>query len=388
MKKKTQKEFIEEVKRKHGNKYILDKCVYKGYLKNVTVTCPKHGDFSIRADHLLGGSGCHECTREITSKKRMLSTEEFVSKAKKVHGNKYDYSRTVYNGLSKRLIVTCPIHGDFEQRASNHLEGCGCPKCGKEDSLSKRSLNFEYFKQRANDVHKGKYKYIEESFKNGKSKIKIICPVHGEFIQQANAHLLGQGCPKCGRDKSTKIISEPKQQIDFINEANEKHKRFYDYSEVVYKNNYTNVSIICPIHGKFLQTPKNHLRGSGCPKCSRSTLEESVANVLDEMKIKYIHRASKRDLKWLGYQHLDFYLVDYSIAIECQGIQHFKPIDFAGKGEMWAINRFNKQKKLDEKKREKCLKNNIELVCINFNDNVVECLNKIIGIFGEKINKN
>lgn len=381
MKKKTQEEFISEVKQKHGDKYGLENCVYSGYLEMVTVNCPIHGDFSIRADHFLRGCGCHKCAKESANKKQMLTNDEFIDRARKVHQGKYSYAKTEYDGLSNDVIITCPKHGDFEQNAGNHLNGRGCPMCGKEKSIKRHSLTFGDFKKRADVVHNGKYDYIEETFKNGKSKMTIICPKHGEFSQRASVHLLGQGCPICGREKSTKVVSESKSTTEFINEARKLHNEKYDYSKVEYENNYTDVIILCPKHGEFLQTPKNHLKGSGCPRCKTSRLESDVAKVLNEIGIQYIHRASKRDLDWIGNQHLDFYIPSKMIAIECQGEQHFSPIDFAGKGDSWALKKLNEQQRLDTKKIEKCHKNGVQLFYINFDDNIVKSVKAIIDKF-------
>lgn len=122
----------------------------------------------------------------------------------------------------------------------------------------------------------------------------------------------------------------------FIEKARQIHGDKYDYSKVEYVNNKTNVCIICPEHGEFWQTPHNHLKGKGCPICSESKLEKKVRNFLIENKIKF---ETEKTFEWLkneGQLRLDFYLPDYNIAIECQCEQHFKPIDFAGKGIEWA----------------------------------------------------
>jgi rubrerythrin len=117
------------------------------------------------------------------------------------------------------------------------------------------------FIRSARKVHGDKYDYSKVVYKNNKTDVCIICPIHGEFYQTPNSHLKGRGCPICGgTKKSTKE--------DFIIKAKQVHGDKYDYSKVVYVNNQIKVCIICPIHGEFYQTPKNHLSGQGCPKCS------------------------------------------------------------------------------------------------------------------------
>ena len=119
------------------------------------------------------------------------------------------------------------------------------------------------------------------------------------------------------------------------------------------------ICIICPIHGEFWQTPANHLRGQGCPKCNSSKLEENLSYVLDLNRIEYIRQYK---IKELGRQSLDFHLPQYHIAIECQGRQHIYPTYFGSKNMNKAIEYFNKITVLDKNKRDICKNNNIQLV--------------------------
>lgn len=136
--KHTQEEFINLVRSVHGNKYSLEKAHYKGYHTKVTLTCPIHGDFDCSPSNLIHRrGGCPKCGHARTIRSLRLFELEFVDRAHQVHGDKYDYSKTEYRGWARKVIITCPFHGDFEQRAGNHLNGRGCPKCGKEISAYK-----------------------------------------------------------------------------------------------------------------------------------------------------------------------------------------------------------------------------------------------------------
>ena len=156
---------------------------------------------------------------------------------------------------------------------------------------------------------------------------------------------------------------------EFIERARKIHGDKYDYSKVDYKGLYKSVCIIChkkdkhgKEHGEFWQAPANHLNGNKCPKCKESKLERKVRLSLDENNIMYIYQASKRDLNWLGLQSLDFYLPDYNVAIECQGEQHFKPVDFGGKGKEWAETSYEESVRRDEYKQKLCIENGITLL--------------------------
>ena len=133
---------------------------------------------------------------------------------------------------------------------------------------------------------------------------------------------------------------------------------------MLYKDNRTKVCIICPKHGEFWRNPKTFLYHKiGCPFCGqRSLLEESIAELLSSMKIKYLRQVTRKTFIWLENFRLDFYLPDYNIAIECQGEQHFKPVDFAGRGTEWAKTSFEENKIRDERKKKLCEANGVKLI--------------------------
>ena len=204
---------------------------------------------------------------------RTITTEEFIKKAKAVHGDKYDYSLVDYKNCKIKIKIICPIHGVFEQTPDKHLnDKNGCKKCASEKLREDRKD--KDFIQRAKAIHGDKYDYSLVDYKNNQTKVKIICPIHGIFEQNAYYHINGGGCPECSRKK---IKKEASNKEEFIKKIKEIHGDKYDYSLVEYKNSRTKVKIICPIHGIFEQTPNNHLLGAGCPDCSgrkRLTTEE------------------------------------------------------------------------------------------------------------------
>ena len=278
------------------------------------------------------------------SKRKTLT--EFINESKQIHGNKYDYSKTQYINTNTKVCIICPIHGEFWQAPRHHLNGNGCPYCA-----GKIRLTTEEFIRRAKEVHGDKYDYSKVEYVNARIKVCIICPEHGEFRQTASEHLRGQGCPKCAQEKHNSTTEE------FIRKAKEVHGDKYDYSKVEYVNAYTKVRIICPIHGDFEQNAHSHLNGRGCPKCNESQMEKNTAKFLEENNIDYISQARKKDLVWLERQSLDFYIPKYHIAIECQGGQHFKTVDFFG-GKRGYSDRLKK----DLSKYNKCLSNNVKLI--------------------------
>ena len=233
----------------------------------------------------------------------------------------------------------------------------------KEEKENKRLTLIEErknkFIENSKMIHKNedgtpKYDYSKVEYKNNKTKVCIICPEHGEFWQTPHNHLLGHGCIKCRNEINSKKSSYTKDY--FILLANKKHNNFYDYSKVDYVNSRTKVCIICSIHGEFWQTPSMHLSGQGCPTCNKSKLEIQITELLDDNNIEFVYQCTSNKLKWLNKLTLDFYLPKYKLAIECQGIQHFQPVEHFGGEEG-----FNERLRLDEEKRKLCEENGVKI---------------------------
>jgi hypothetical protein len=193
--------------------------------------------------------------------------EEFIKDAVGVHGGKYDYSSSQYLGNHYKMTIICPKHGEFSQAASDHLSGCGCPKCKIDKLIIRSTKSFDEFLEKARTLHKNKYDYSKVIYTNLSEKVIIICPKHGDFLQSPNDHLRCGGCSKCKTDKL--IARNTKSFDEFLREIKIVHKNKYDYSEakIEYVNRTQKITIICPKHGDFLQSPNCHLSGQGCPKC-------------------------------------------------------------------------------------------------------------------------
>lgn len=364
-------QFIERAIKIHGNKFDYSKVEYNGSHTKVSIICLEHGDFYQSPTNHLSGNGCPKCAWKYNRGKYRLTTlETFLTQAKEIHGDKYDYSKVEWKNTRTPITIICPIHGAFTQVLQNHIRlKCGCRKCGREIAKAKvNKYNTLYFIEKAKEIHGDKHDYSKVQCFNATDKVEIICPVHGKFEQIANQHLQGHGCPKCNFDQMAKDRAMGKEH--FINKAKGLFGEKYDYSKAEYINGQKNVCLICPVHGEFEVTPNNHLsKKSGCPICNESKLERELASILDKQNVKY--ERLKR-FKWLGRQSLDLYLPEHNIAIECQGIQHFKPVDFAGKGEKWANKSFKEIKERDDIKLKKCLDFNIKMIYVIDNEEYLE----------------
>ena len=194
----TNEIFIEKSKKIYGDRYDYSKLIYNGSKNKVCIICPEHGEFNKRASDFLQGKGCPKCANAYKPHPKKYTTERWIEKAKSVHGNKYDYSKSEYISPYDNVIIICPKHGEFKQKASYHLSGNGCPKCGYEKVSSALLGNKEQFVKDARKIYGDKYDYSKVEYINNKTEVAVICPKHGEFKVRPDNHLTGRnGCPLC-----------------------------------------------------------------------------------------------------------------------------------------------------------------------------------------------
>lgn len=206
--KKDTEQFITASKIIHGDKYDYSKTDYVSNKIYVIIICSSHGEFEQTPDCHLSGKGCVGCGRESTSVARRKTTEQFITDAESVHGNRYSYSKTDYDNSRIDVIITCQLHGDFSQSPTNHLSGKGCPVCG--GSIKKETSGFI---TDAKNVHENKYNYSKVDYINSHTNVIITCSTHGDFQQSPTSHLNGCGCPYCV-NKTESIVY---QYLDSIN---------------------------------------------------------------------------------------------------------------------------------------------------------------------------
>lgn len=206
---------------------------------------------------------------------KMITNDQFIERSLKIHGNKYDYSDTQYEGSSFKVSIKCKVHGCFQQRASDHVHRkAGCPKCAVESNSKNRRHDGNAFKTKAIVKHGSKYDYSAVEYVSSHSKIKIRCAKHGIFEQTPASHLHGRGCPSCRVEKLTETNSY--NINDFLSKSKLMHGDKYDYSLVEYTNSVGTVRIICPNHGVFEQSAASHMGGKGCIFCYKNRVTTSV----------------------------------------------------------------------------------------------------------------
>jgi hypothetical protein len=210
---------------------------------------------------------------------KQLTQELAVERMSAAHGGFYNYDNTIYVAAFIKLVVSCPLHGNFNTTFTNHAKNTnprGCPVCGGIRRSAKKTRTVEDFISRAKDRHGERYGYFDVVYKNTHVKVNITCPEHGVFTQSPEKHISGQGCPICaGRGYQN---SER-----FTKAAIAKHGDTYDYSLVTdaeFSVHLAKVTIKCRLHGVFHQNYSNHLQGQNCPKCAKYGFNSGLPGTL------------------------------------------------------------------------------------------------------------
>ena len=366
-------DFIKKARKIHGDKYDYSKSEYVNVDTPMTIICPKHGEFKQTPTAHLHSTGCPYCAKERKNSDKRDTLGSFIEKAKKVYGDKYDYSKVNYINSRTPATIICPKHGEFSIPPLNFLHSLiGCPICRKETKIEKKkkillrkkqekkeykvkneqdlNLRKENFIEKAKKVHGDKYDYSKVNYVNQSTKVCIICPEHGEFWQTPKAHLKNHGCPLCGRKKVASSFAFNTEK--FIENARKVHGDKYDYSKVKYVNNSTKVCIICPEHGEFWQTPAMHYNeGQGCPLCGTlsSNGENEIYDFLKEnLKGKTV---IQREHNIIKPKEIDIFLPEYNIGIEYNGLR-------------WHSEQFGKDKHYHLSKTKECYEKGIRLIQI------------------------
>ena len=296
-----------------------------------------------------------------------MTTEEFIKRAKEVHGDKYDYSLVEYTKPHQKVKIVCLKHGIFEQDPQSHLAGHDCKKCHYEHfNKSCKKLTLEEFIKRAKEVHGDKYDYSLVDYKNGQAKIKIICPKHGVFEQRPGNHMLGQGCPMCcGKNKTTE---------QFIKEAEEIYGDKYDYSLVDYKNSRTKIKLKCNLcNNVFEVIPHDFLScHSYCNHYNVSSGETAIMDFLSKNNIKFARQKWFFDCRFIKPLPFDFFVEEKNLLIEYNGEQHYNS------NNVWYKSRkdFLIRKHCDWLKRKYAKNNGFDLLIIPYWE--LKNINKIL----------
>jgi hypothetical protein len=362
----SKEEFINSVVLIHGNKYDYRKVNYINSQTKVEIICPIHNSFLMKPNSHFNGQGCPKCGRIEANKKIALDFTVFLERAEKIHNNLYAYKEDSYINYTSKMSIYCNEHGYFEQTPHSHISmKTGCPKCGIERTAKKNKIGWDAVHDLFLIAHGEKYEYDKNSYIDVSNKIRIKCKKHSWFDQKPYAHYGGSGCNKCAIEEVHDI-----QKIDFkefVKRSEKIHGNKFHYNKSTYTDIFSTVEIECPKHGSFIQKPRDHYRGSGCPKCNSSRGETIVRLILEKNNIIYDEQKKFENLIHRNELRCDFYLPEYETVIEYNGLQHYEPIDLFG-----GINGLIETQKRDLIKYTYLESKNIKLIIIRYDNNNIE----------------
>lgn len=310
--------FITDASIVHDGYYNYNKSIFKTVDDKLIIECPAHGDFlQTPYHHVKRGQGCSKC-----SNNRKLTTEEFIGRSVVLHNNKYDYTKTVYVNYITAVIIKCPVHGEFTQMPSEHLASKECSKCGDQknsDTQRAKGLQTGGFIELSLKCHGDFYDYSKSVFTTTDNQLIIRCPIHGYFSQIARHHYNGSGCDKCGTERTKDKLRH--NTVMFIENSQIVHGKFYNYSKVDYIRARDKVTIICPVHGEFRQTPNSHLSGIDCNKCA---IQNRIYTTLEFIRLSNIVHENM-----YNYDNVKYEFHDIKVEIKCEkhGDFYKRPVD-------------------------------------------------------------
>jgi len=321
----TIEQFTEKAIDKHKLKYVYDKVKYINTHTKVNIYCKKCKKYFSQTpmSHLVGCIGCKYCSMQkksnISRDKRKILYKKYIQKAKCKFGNKFDYSKIDYTKkIEEKNNIICLTHGNYKTTFMNHINSpTGCISCTNE-STKYNQLTTNDFVKRAKEKYGNKFNLDYVVYKNSHKKVKIICPIHGEFKTSPTVFLslrIKYGCNKCGNIKTGKNLS--KGLNEFIIEANKKYNNKFNYSLIKnYKNINQKSEIICPKHGIFSQRLQDHLRAKyGCPKCY---MDEKGKSRKKYNTNSFIKEAKKIWGNKINYEKTKYVRSSYSSTFICK----------------------------------------------------------------------
>lgn len=359
---KTHEQFIEEMFIINPNIKILSR--YVKSKEKVLCKCLicKH-EWEVTPTNLLKNRGCPVCAEKSRRKNKTKSNEQFLEELKSINKNILPLEE--YTNCNKKIKVRCLID-EYEwcTKPANLLSGFGCSKCG--DVYRKNTQEFIQEMKEINPNIEILGEYI-----NNKTKIKCKCKICNYEWKSIPSNLLrNEGCFKCGLQRlslSKRITNE-----NFVKKLNKINPNIIPLEEYELSNK----KILCKCkicNNEWKVIPSSLLMGFGCPNCNLSKLELRTKIELDLLNINYLTQYKFDNCRNILPLPFDFYLPDYNILIEVDGIQHFESVKhFNGE------NGFKKTKYRDNIKNKYCEENNIKLIRIPYweIDNIKSILEK------------
>lgn len=361
--KKSHQQYIEDLLLYNPNIEVIDE-----YINSDTPIrhhCKIHNRVWMAYPYnVLEGKGCPDCRGEKIRNYFVWSHEDYIRELAIKNSNIEPLEQ--YVNMNTKIWHICKLDGTKWQMSPGAIlhQGCGCPQCNSKLKTHEQYVE-ELFEVNQNIE-------VIERYVDSNTPIWHHCLIDGYQWKSSPSHTLrGAGCPKC--DGSLKFTHE-----EFVVKCTQVNPDIEVLEE--YNGGKNKIAFRCKIDGHIWRTrPDGILEGKGCPRCQETKGERYVRQWLESKNISYIYQKTFDDCRDKNVLPFDFYISDYNVLIEYDGQQHFEPIDFAGKGEVWALKQFKKTQHHDNIKNTYCQLNNIRLLRISYLQDIEEELNRFFS---------
>lgn len=296
------KSFVEKANIVHKGKYTYDKVVWVRSKDKIVITCPEHGDFEQSSNNHISGNGCTSCGR--FDPRRKTSPEEWVRRAKDIHGDEFQYHLFNPDGVFDKSTLICNhTNEEFQISPDNLVNGgkkCSCCK-GKRIT---EALKLPYAE--ANTKLQEKHPHLsilESSYIKFSSPCTVLCKEHGAFVKTPQTIMpTSKGCEGCNVAAGN-IRHRPYTESEFIAKSFKSHPHI-DFTDCGYKTQKSHVRYTCKVHNFTDKVLANHVGNSVgmiCPICNRSALQEKLVGFYNE---KIIERNLDHSLVYSSTRYL------------------------------------------------------------------------------------
>ena len=357
-------EILSRLTKVHGCKYKFEIPLDAITKTKINFICPEHGEQTAKIGDLLKGSECRECSIKKRAAKKTLTTEQWIKKAKSIHGDRYDYSKAVYKSARTKLIVTCKEHGDFKIDPSNHIHlKRGCKICSGGNFFnadnSKKRLTQTQFLQRANKVAPVNLDFSKSVFHDTRTKVVVTCKIHGDFEILPSNLFQGANCRECAQTQAGRKRRVSKK--DLIDRLKTKFGNLYEVDKNSVVKATSPIQLKCKTHGWFEGLIGNLLNSSGCPSCQNQRAAAIRSKQAKLSKSEIIKRFTKLHGETYSYSSSVPDGINSTIKILCHKHGYFMQkvsIHMQGKGcpdcgyEKRRVNQFLQQSEIYSRLKE------------------------------------
>lgn len=356
MKRKTYEE-VKSIVESQGSLLLSETYVNNRQLLKLVCKCGKPFEKNLDTMNRYKKYMCNTCSDKIARKNKSVPYNKIKSNIEKT-GYKLETKESEYVNTEKKIKVTCKEGHSYEVAYNSFMSGKRCKKCYNENTRKRLTISYEEIYNFINSI--GYFLHTpKEDYTDTKSRIEVSCDKGHRYSVRANSLRIGRRCKKCSdKEKGIKSRVPYEKMVEYVNQDG--------YKLLTSKEEYNGTHSYCLFqcnrsHNPYRSKMSEFLQGSRCPTCRESKGEKKIRKILNECNVSFFQQHKFEDCRFKQVLSFDFYLSEYNLCIEYDGIQHYKIIEAFG-----GFNGFVETKIRDTIKNEYCKNNNIGILRIPY----------------------